>query len=490
MKNRRGEIAAEFEYDGDGGRTKKVYYPSPESPVTSIYIGSLFENADGQEKRYVYLGSKRVAALNGTDTSFYLEDHLGGVNLIVDEEESVNEVIEYQPYGAFARHDFYGGAQETSDFYFTGQRLDESTGLYYYNARYYDPGLGRFITPDSLVPGPDNPQSLNRYSYCGNNPVNRIDPSGHGWWKKFCGFFASIIGVFLGALNPFLGMLAYSLVSASGQGGNFGMNFGANFASSLVGWGIGTGVGKMWGDGFLSGLTASALGGAGAGATTSAILGGDVGLGALGGLAGGTVGFLGSKISPMGASALAGGTSAEIQGGEFGEGALQGSLNSAGETVGGILAPGEKFNANNAKEGDIVYLKPDSLQGLLISLFEGGPFSHVGIVARDSSGNLTLASTNFKGDNGYTPLSKYEKRGAFVSTRFRGNKSVINAAKALATQPPRISYGFFPGQKVCSTITAAALNNAGYRGWYGIGPNTQAMGFGYHQFHMTRSYGY
>jgi len=181
-----GEIAAEFEYDGDGGRTKKVYYPSPESPVTSIYIGSLFENADGQEKKYVYLGSKRVAAVNGADTSFYLEDHLGGVNLIVDEEESVNEVIEYQPYGAFARHDFYGGAQAVADFYFTGQRLDEGTGLYYYNARYYDPSLGRFITADTIVPHPTNPQALNRYSYAGNNPISHLE-DGHGWgkwWKK------------------------------------------------------------------------------------------------------------------------------------------------------------------------------------------------------------------------------------------------------------------------------------------------------------------
>ena len=61
---------------------------------------------------------------------------------------------------------------------FTGQRLD-STGLYYYGARYYDPHIGRFISPDTIVPQPFNPQSLNRYSYCLNNPLKYIDPTGH-----------------------------------------------------------------------------------------------------------------------------------------------------------------------------------------------------------------------------------------------------------------------------------------------------------------------
>lgn len=49
----------------------------------------------------------------------------------------------------------------------------------FYGARYYDPGLGRFLQADTIVPQPGNPQSLNRYSYGSNNPVKYIDPSGH-----------------------------------------------------------------------------------------------------------------------------------------------------------------------------------------------------------------------------------------------------------------------------------------------------------------------
>jgi len=59
------------------------------------------------------------------------------------------------------------------------QRLDADAGLYFYSARYYDPGLARFTQPDTLVPNPGDPQSLNRYTYTGNNPVRYADPSGH-----------------------------------------------------------------------------------------------------------------------------------------------------------------------------------------------------------------------------------------------------------------------------------------------------------------------
>jgi RHS repeat-associated protein len=61
---------------------------------------------------------------------------------------------------------------------FTGQRLDSGTGLYCYGARYYDPEIGRFISPDTIVPDFANPQSLNRYTYVLNNPLKYIDPTG------------------------------------------------------------------------------------------------------------------------------------------------------------------------------------------------------------------------------------------------------------------------------------------------------------------------
>ena len=61
------------------------------------------------------------------------------------------------------------------------------------NARYYVPGVGRFASADSLVPAPANPQSLNRYSYVNNNPLNATDPSGHCPWCLVTGAIGGVV---------------------------------------------------------------------------------------------------------------------------------------------------------------------------------------------------------------------------------------------------------------------------------------------------------
>jgi RHS repeat-associated protein len=79
-----------------------------------------------------------------------------------------------------------------TDYQFTGQKKDGGTGLYYYGARYYDPVTGRFVSADTIVLSPGNPQALNRYSYVYNNPVKYTDPSGHmvgcGAGDDTCGY--------------------------------------------------------------------------------------------------------------------------------------------------------------------------------------------------------------------------------------------------------------------------------------------------------------
>ena len=67
-------------------------------------------------------------------------------------------------------------------------RLPSCSGLYYYGARYYDPLIGRFISADTLVQSPANPQTLNRYSYVLNNPLRYTDPTGH--YVVFSGGFS------------------------------------------------------------------------------------------------------------------------------------------------------------------------------------------------------------------------------------------------------------------------------------------------------------
>jgi RHS repeat-associated protein len=87
----------------------------------------------------------------------------------------IGTTVKYLPFGETRL-----GSVPTNKL-FTGQRLD-GTGLYYYNARYYDPTIGRFISPDTMIQNPANPQCFNRYSYCLNNPLKYTDPSGHWEW--------------------------------------------------------------------------------------------------------------------------------------------------------------------------------------------------------------------------------------------------------------------------------------------------------------------
>ncbi|MCS6861912.1 MAG: RHS repeat-associated core domain-containing protein, partial [Abditibacteriales bacterium] len=60
-----------------------------------------------------------------------------------------------------------------------GYRNDGDDGLMHVGVRYYDPLVGRFISADTYLGVVENPQSLNRYNYCGGEPVNQVDPTGH-----------------------------------------------------------------------------------------------------------------------------------------------------------------------------------------------------------------------------------------------------------------------------------------------------------------------
>jgi RHS repeat-associated core domain len=103
---------------------------------------------------------------------WYLSDHLGSTTLLINESGVEVERTEYYPYGEVQS----GGLEKYG---FTGQENDADTELMYYGARYYSPEFRIFVQPDTMLPDLYNPQALNRYSYCLNNPVKYNDPSGH-----------------------------------------------------------------------------------------------------------------------------------------------------------------------------------------------------------------------------------------------------------------------------------------------------------------------
>ncbi len=81
------------------------------------------------------------------------------------------------PGGTTPRHGFASQGNAYTSCQFTSQRDETALGLYFYNARWYDPALGRFTRADTFVPG--GVQGYDRFAYTSNNPVRYTDPSGH-----------------------------------------------------------------------------------------------------------------------------------------------------------------------------------------------------------------------------------------------------------------------------------------------------------------------
>jgi RHS repeat-associated protein len=107
---------------------------------------------------------------------YILGDHLGSTTVVADDQGNEVGHVLYDPYGEVLQSTLPAGI---SDRLFTGQRWERGFGLSDYNARYYDPYLNRFISPDSIVPDPTKALGLNRYAYANNSPLKYTDPSGH-----------------------------------------------------------------------------------------------------------------------------------------------------------------------------------------------------------------------------------------------------------------------------------------------------------------------
>ncbi len=157
-------------YDYTGQRVKKIT-----QSFTTTYISNLYECTNGTSTKYIFAGSQRIASKTLSDTYYYHADHLGSSSIVTDSTGNKVQEIYYYPFGGTRINTGSVNVKHK----FTGQEEDAETELYYYGARYYDPKIARFITADTIVPGPFDPQALNRYSYCANNPVIYIDPSGH-----------------------------------------------------------------------------------------------------------------------------------------------------------------------------------------------------------------------------------------------------------------------------------------------------------------------
>ena len=114
-------------------------------------------------------------AVNGT-VSYLGTDQLGSVDTAVQAIGWSQSTVLFDPYGNVR----YSSGTIPTGYGYTGQRNDITTGLDYYNARYYDPEAGQFASADSLLQSSGfDVLGLSRYSYVEGNPIAHSDQSGN-----------------------------------------------------------------------------------------------------------------------------------------------------------------------------------------------------------------------------------------------------------------------------------------------------------------------
>ena len=213
-----------FTYDAYGRRTQKKHIYTPGSLTQVDYIKaettgytydnsgrlvsercvSVYNDNSTETKEFTYLYDENgivgtMLSKNGaTATPYYYHRNLqGDVTAIYD--QSGTKVAEYA-YDAWGNCTILYSASNTivnnNPIRYRGYYYDRETGLYYLNARYYNPQWRRFISPDdSSYLDPETPNGLNLYCYCNNDPVNYVDPSGHFGFGAVALIGAGVLGL-------------------------------------------------------------------------------------------------------------------------------------------------------------------------------------------------------------------------------------------------------------------------------------------------------
>jgi len=153
----------------------------------------------------VFLSVAAIAQTPGTIT--YIHNDLPGSPAAAT--NAAGTVIWREAYSGYGERLKNESAGASNKVWYTSRHQDEDTGLVYMGARYYDPGLGRFLSVDSGGFDKMNVHSFNRYGYANNNPYKYLDPDGRN------------------AVTAFGGVLSESYNFATGQGFNSSMVAGA-----------------------------------------------------------------------------------------------------------------------------------------------------------------------------------------------------------------------------------------------------------------------
>ena len=159
-------------YTADGRKLRTVHVTNGIATTTDYCGNVIYENGTQKllltEEGYINLNSP-------TTYYYYLKDHQGNNRVVVSSSGTVMETNHYYPFG---------GVFSTSNvqpYKYNGKELDTKNGLnwYDYGARHYDAALGRWFVVDPLA---EKYYSTSPYTYCLNNPVKYVDPTGLSTW--------------------------------------------------------------------------------------------------------------------------------------------------------------------------------------------------------------------------------------------------------------------------------------------------------------------
>ncbi len=226
-----------FFYDHKGVLSRREATEAGSTEVTH-YVDNLFESRDGLDTRWVMAGDLPVARISGGTTVFVHNDHLGSAVIYTDTDGNLLTETAFHPFGSVLIAP--SGSLPPA---FATKRLDADIGLYYFNARWYSPTMGRFISPDPLYlyqpeQGLQEPKRLNPYAYAGNNPVRYVDPSGLGFWD--------VLGAIVIAIAVVVAVVAVSVLTFGvGTAIGFGTLLAYAAVAGLAGAAIGAVVGGI-----------------------------------------------------------------------------------------------------------------------------------------------------------------------------------------------------------------------------------------------------
>ncbi|HHV41888.1 MAG TPA: RHS repeat-associated core domain-containing protein, partial [Clostridiaceae bacterium] len=162
-------------YNGEGlrvsktseGRTTYFLYEY-DKVVLELY-------SSGAQKARNLHGTNLLMRTVGYESYYYLYNGHADVTALVNKNGNIAATYYYDAFGNILEQT----GDVDNNITYSGYQYDEETGLYYLNARMYDPKIARFLQEDTYRGNPNDPLSLNLYTYCHNNPIVYWDPTGH-----------------------------------------------------------------------------------------------------------------------------------------------------------------------------------------------------------------------------------------------------------------------------------------------------------------------